>query len=494
MLTSVEKILFAVAVLASLGASWITFGRMIRIVLRGQRKLHWDLLPRRLRTGLGALVGQGGMVRQRPAAFWFHFFIVWGFIYYGLVNIVDVLAGYLPGFHFSGNSVPGNVFRLLADLLSFAVLLGIGFFLGRRFVSRAPLLGYRENVQLHPGALSGISRDSLLVGVFILGHVGFRLLGASFSVAMEGGDVWQPFAGGLAALWEGQSEGFLRAGRHASWWVSLGLILLFIPYFPYSKHAHLFMGPLNWMTRPRRRALGALDAVDFEDESVEQFGSARLTDLSQTQIVDAFSCIMCNRCQDVCPAYVTGKSLSPAALEVNKRAYLKENMKALAEGEEDRLTLLEYAIREEAVWACLSCGACVEMCPVGNEPMFDILNIRQDQVLMNSHFPSELRGAFTGLERQANPWQMADDRLGWARSLDFEVLTVEQNPDFEVLYWVGCAGAFDPGAQNVARAIATVLHKAGVNSAVLGNNEACTGDLARRSGNEYLFFEMVIEL
>jgi Fe-S oxidoreductase len=165
-------------------------------------------------------------------------------------------------------------------------------------------------------------------------------------------------------------------------------------------------------------------------------------------------------------------------------------MARLAAGEEDPSSLLEYAISESAVWACTSCAACIEVCPVGNEPMLDILQMRQDQVLMNSSFPHELRGAFTGMERNANPWQMTNDRLGWAKSLQFPVPTVEENPDFDLLYWVGCAGAFDPNAQDIARAIATVLHAGGVNFAVLGNNENCTGDVARRAGNEYLFYEL----
>jgi Fe-S oxidoreductase len=307
---------------------------------------------------------------------------------------------------------------------------------------------------------------------------------------MEGWDPWQPFASlvamGLAAL----PPNVLVVGWHLSWWVALGLILLFLPYFPYTKHAHLFMGPFNFATRPRRRAMGALDSINFEDESQEQFGVTTLTDLSQTHLVDPFACIMCNRCQDVCPGYVTGKELSPSTLEINKRYYIWGNMERLAAGEPEETPLLDYAISESAVWACTSCGACIEACPVGNEPMFDILNIRRSQVLMESQFPAQLKGAFTGMERSGNPWQMTEDRLGWAKSLDFPVPTVEDNPNYEFLYWVGCAGAFDPSAQKIARATATVLHTAGVNFAVLGNDEACTGDTARRAGNEYLFYEL----
>jgi Fe-S oxidoreductase len=490
MLTLIEKILFAIAVIASLYVTYITFSRMLKIVLRGQGRLDLDALPQRLITGLMALASQGRIIRHRPLTSLFHYFIAWGFIFYILVNFGDVLEGYLAGFRFLGHGVPGGLYRLVADIFSVAVLVGMIFFLLRRFIAKAPALTYHANVKLHPKAPQGIPKDSLIVGVFILCHVGFRFLGASFLVALEGGDLWQPFAGLVSNLWRGLAPAAQSFSWHASWWIALGLILAFLPYFPYTKHAHLFIGPLNFMTRPKRRALGALDPVDFNDESLEQFGVARLTDLGQTQIVDAFACIMCNRCQDACPAYVTGKELSPSALEVNKRYHIWDNMNSLAAGEKDTLTLLDYAISESAVWACTSCGACVDVCPVGNEPMFDILAIRQDQVLMNSQFPDELKGAFNGMERNGNPWQMAEDRLAWAKSLDFPVPTVEENPDFEVLYWVGCAGSFDPNAQAIARAIATVLNAAGVSFAVLGNNETCTGDVARRAGNEYLFFVM----
>jgi Fe-S oxidoreductase len=187
---------------------------------------------------------------------------------------------------------------------------------------------------------------------------------------------------------------------------------------------------------------------------------------------------------------VTGKELSPSALEVNKRYGIKENFIPLATGAEDSRALIDFAISESAVWACTTCGACSEICPVGNEPFIDIMGIRRSQVLMDSKFPNQLQNAFRGMERNGNPWQMTNDRLEWARPLDFPVPTVEENPEFEVLYWVGCAAAFDPRAQQTARALVTVLHKAGVDFAVLGNAESCTGDVARRAGNEYLFYEM----
>jgi Fe-S oxidoreductase len=399
-----------------------------------------------------------------------------------------VAEGFVAGFELSG--IVGDIFRLAADIFSVIVLIGVVYFIVRRFGFQDPRLQIRDNVLVDERARVGIPRDSLVVALFILLHVGFRFLGQSFQIAENGADPWQPFASAVAGLWSGLPESAIIAGAHASWWIALGLILLFLPYFPYTKHAHLFMGPLNFMTRPDRRSMGALDPINFEDESIEQFGVARLTGLTQTQILDAFACIMCNRCQDACPAYATGKELSPAALEINKRYYLRNNLSALGNGGEDVPLLMEYAISESALWACTSCGGCVEVCPVGNEPMRDILDIRRERVLMESDFPQALQGAFRGMERTGNPWGTTEDRLTWTRALPFEVPTVDENPEFDVLYWVGCAGAFDPKAQEISRAIATVLHAAEVNYAILGQSESCTGDTARRAGNEYLFFEM----
>ncbi|NPA91228.1 MAG: (Fe-S)-binding protein [Chloroflexi bacterium] len=492
MLTLAEKLLFPIAVLASLYLSYITFGRMWAIIQQGQGELQWRDVPRRIRVALWAFFLQDGIIRRRTITSIFHYFIAWGFIFYLLVNAFDVIEGYVPGFHPFGTGVLGGMYRFLADVFSVSVIVGMTYFLVRRFILHSPALSYRENIKLHPKAPKGIPRDSLIVGLFILFHVGSRFLSTSFRVALEQGDPWQPFASWVAhTLWSGLSPTALTVGMHVFWWFALGSILAFLPYFPYSKHAHLFMGPFNWVTRPERPALGALDPIDFEDESIEEFGAAKLTDLPKTQIVDAFACIMCNRCQESCPAYLTGKELSPAALEINKRYYTKDHFATLPAGQ-DEVPLLDYALTESALWACTTCGACVDVCPVGNEPMFDILEMRRHQVLMEGEFPHQLRNAFNGMARVGNPWSTSEDRLAWTEKLDFHVPTVEENPDFDVLYWVGCAGAFDPDGQKQARSIATILHKAGVNFAILGNLETCTGDAARRAGSEDIFYELAL--
>ncbi|MCA9933181.1 MAG: (Fe-S)-binding protein [Ardenticatenaceae bacterium] len=494
MLTNTEKLLFILLVAISLMATYNTFGQMFRIVQRGQGKLNFDNLGQRIWNGFIALMGQGRLIRRRKLSSVFHYGVAWGFIFYFLVNAIDVMEGMITGFHFLEGNFLGDAFRFLADIFSVVVLVGVLYFLIRRFAAKDPVLSIRENVKLMPKARAGgVWQDSLVVGVFILLHVGFRLFGASALVAQHGNDAAQPFATLIAnTLFANTGDFGLTVAWRVGWWVALGLILFFLPYFPYTKHAHLFVGPFNFMTAPERTYLGQVKTLDFENESIEQFGAASLFDLEQTRLVDAFACIMCNRCQEACPAYNTGKELSPAALEVNKRYHIKENMTALAAGTEDTLPLMDFAISESAVWACTTCGACIDACPVGNTPMLDILDIRRDQVLMASEFPSELQVAFRGMERNGNPWQSTESRMEWAKPLDFDVPTVDENPDYEYLLWVGCAGAFNPEAQQTVRAVATIMHEAGVSFAVLGDAESCTGDSARRAGNEYLYYEMAM--
>ncbi|MDE2774386.1 MAG: (Fe-S)-binding protein [Chloroflexota bacterium] len=494
MLTDVEKTLFILLALFSLGASYAGFTEMFQIIGRGQGQLRFDGLIRRMLSALAIYLTQRATLKTRPLTSLMHWGVVLGFTYYFLINAIDLLIGFLPDFatRLDGLASVYDAHRFLGDALSIVVLTGIIYFILRRYaLPNRRALEFHDNVRLHPKVTAGgITADSMIVAGFILLHVGARFLGESVAVAQHGDDPFMPFASAFAVFWSGLNADALEFARRLFWWVALGGILVFLPYFPQSKHAHLFMAPLNFMTRPKRRSLGALAPLDFEDEAVEQFGAARLEDLQKTHILDGFACIMCNRCQDVCPAYVTGKELSPSALEINKRFLIKEQWDALASGAESESTLAGGLLSESALWACTSCGACIDICPVGNEPMFDILDIRRDAVLMRSEFPAELQGAFNGMERQGNPWQIAEPRADWTTGLDFAVPTVDDNPDFELLYWTGCAVSYDPRARKTAQALVKLLRAARVNFAILGEAERCTGDSARRAGNEYLYHEL----
>ena len=210
-----------------------------------------------------------------------------------------------------------------------------------------------------------------------------RLLGEAFYLADNKiHDSWQPIISTVAGWISSVDPGSLVIGEHIAFWLSTGAVVAFLPYFPYSKHIHLIIAPFNFGLKPERKSIGELGYIDLDDQSIEQFGAATMKDLGWEQIMDSYACIMCMRCQEVCPAYNTGKLLSPAALEINKRYHLNH-------GGATDVPMLDM-ISEEAVWACTSCGACVDICPVGNEPMRDILDIRRNLTLMESNFPKAI--------------------------------------------------------------------------------------------------------
>ncbi len=488
MLTGWEKAVFILVLLGSLGATRTTFGNMFKIIARGANPIDWSSLIKQVPSGLLALFGKP-LFKTRPLASIIHTGVSWGFILYILVNLIDILSGLFNNFHFLPDSITGDIYRLFVDLFSVIVLLGVIYFLIRRFIQKDPALQINENIMLHEKARRGVAADSALVALFIFFHVGFRLLGASFELAQTESDLFQPAASSLASFWTGFSPEVLVFSEHAAWWLAIGLILAFIPYFPTTKHAHLFMGPINHMITRNEHTSASYETIDFEDESLEQYGVALLEHLPQKNILDAYACIMCNRCQDACPAYITGKPLSPSALEINKRYYIRDHVSDLAEGAATNDRLTDWMLSDDAIWACTSCGYCVEVCPVANEPMVDILRIRQDLVMMESKFPKEAVTTFKNLEVNGNPWgQSALDREKWMADLD--VPRMRDKGQAEYLYWVGCAGAYDARGQAVSQSMVKLMNQAQVDYAVLGTEETCTGDSARRLGNEYLFQTM----
>ncbi|MBI2757625.1 MAG: (Fe-S)-binding protein [Chloroflexi bacterium] len=482
MLTLIEKILFAAAVLVSLYFTWRGVERIIKNISSGGGRPDWKAALKRIPEVFARVISFQPVFRFR---FWpslLHALIGWGFLVFLLVNLSDLINGYTGFSILYQTGLFGDVYRLFADIANVAIIVGILAMAVRRFILRPATLSTRQTTLLDPKARIGISRDSAIVAGFIFIHNVSRYLGESFSVALSGSaDRWQPTISAVARLWSGADANALVIGGHVMFWLSLGSVVAFLPYFPYSKHIHLFFAPLNIWMKPQRRSIGELKYLNLDDTSIEQFGAATMKDLGWEQVMDSYACIMCFRCQEVCPAYNTGKLLSPAALEINKRYNFNH-------GGGTDVPMLNL-ISEEAVWACTSCGACVDICPVGNEPMRDILDIRRNLVLTENKFPKQLENAFRGMERNANPWNVSQaDRMKWADGLN--VPTIETNPEPDILWWVGCAPATDARAQKTSQAFAKILSAAGVNYAVLGKNEQCTGDSARRAGREDIFFAL----
>lgn len=448
-----------------------------------------DHFLRRLWYAIATTITQRRSFRRRPWVSLFHSLIVYGFLFYLAVNLVDALEGYLP-FSIRSSHAAGAIYNLCADLLSFLVMLGVVALVLRRFVLPA-----RHDFDFNRSTLvdekirrGGMSRDSILVSAFILVHVGSRAAGAAAKLRLDGPDRFQPLASLLARL---IPAAYAQRIAELGYWGALGSVLAFLSYFPWSKHLHIFAAPLKYFFA-RDASSGTLPLVELNaDTENQQIGAERLEDLAWPRLLDAYACIQCNRCQDACPATATGKALSPSALEINKRMELNRLGGSDAGGASPR-ALLSFALSPEALWACTTCGACLEVCPVQDEPMLDILDIRRNQVMMKGVFPPQLQTAFRGMERASNPWGIGrEQRMAWAEGLD--VKTVEENPGFEVLYWVGCAASYDPQAQRTARAFVQLLSRAKVNFAVLGKCESCTGDSARRAGNEYLYNQLAKE-
>jgi Fe-S oxidoreductase len=499
MLPLPQKIAFVLFALLTLALGMQGFYRLYLRIRRGRpdSELRFDKLPRRLWYAVVTSLTQQRTFKKRPAIGVFHSFIFYGFVFYGLVNLVDAVEGYLP-LSISSGTLLGATYNALADGLSLLVLLGVIALVIRRFAlpSRRDFR-FNERTLLHKDVqLSKITRDSLIVSVFILFHVGSRAIGAGARIAAEGPDRFQPFATTLSHLFTPANA---EAWRIFGYWGALGSVLVFLAYFPYSKHIHIFMAPAKYLVE-REVGSGILPPVALDLESEDQIiGASRLEELAWPRLLDAYACIQCNRCQDVCPATATGKSLSPAALEINKRMELndlagQQSIFAMTKapfeaGRESPRPLLQFALSPEAAWACTTCGACMEVCPVQDEQMLDIIDIRRNQVMIEGEFPAQFQTAFRGMERAQNPWGINhEQRLAWADGL--AVKTTDENPTPDVLYWVGCAASYDPQAQKTARAFVELLNHAEVNFAVLGKKECCTGDSARRAGNEYLYRQL----
>ncbi|MGB7948303.1 MAG: (Fe-S)-binding protein [Candidatus Binatia bacterium] len=487
MLTSVEKMLFILLAMGSLCYGGNGFYKVYKTIARGKPDPRSDNLGGRILRALRIVFTQESVLKTRPLVSFLHALVFYGFVFYFLVNLVDVIEGFIT-FHARGGI--WGPFNLLADLLTAGVLIGMIGLVIRRFFVRPTDFAFPPTVPLLPEARARILRDSSIVAGFILFHVGSRMLFKATQLAREGVDVFHPVSSVFAGLFSSVSPATVEGLNHFFWWGALGSILIFIPYFPRSKHIHLFMAPINLAFKKEKP--GVLQPMDFENEEV--FGASKLEEFTWPRLLDAYSCIMCNRCQDVCPATNTGKALSPAAILINERFELNRIFPDFAAGQESPRPLLDFALSEEAAWACTTCNACIEVCPVGNEQMLHLIDVRRDRVLTAAEFPNGLKNTFNQMERAGNPWGIsANERLVWAKDLPFPVPTIEQNSDPDVLYWVGCAVAFEPRAQKIARSLAEIFNAAGVNWAVLGQEEKCTGDVARRTGNEYLFTQMALE-
>ncbi len=365
----------------------------------------------------------------------------------------------------------------IVQIFSVLVLVGIVYFGARRWVFRAKGLDI-------PSVASAIIIS--LIGSLMIS----TLCGAAAQASLEGGKhiTWVSAATLKILQWMGMTTpSDATAVRNFSWWAHLASVYIFMVYMPTSKHSHLVFAPMNFFLI-RKSPRGQLRFMDLENSAV--YGAGNVTEFGWPNLLDGFSCIECGRCTVECPANRTGKPLDPKRIIVEIKHSLlnhsKEIMAHKEEGSPAAPVLGDPYLTEEEIWSCTTCYACVEACPVGNNQVEAIMEMRRNLVLVESRIPKELQLAFTNMENNSNPWGVgAHTRADWAQGLN--VKTMADDSKVDMLYWVGCAGSFDERNKTIARSLVKIMQKANINFAILGTEENCTGDSARRGGNEYLY-------
>ena len=411
-------------------------------------------------------------------------------------------------------------------LLSESHLLGQGYSLLKELAAMGAIVGgsvfvyYRVVRKERRMTLSG---EGLLVLFIIISMMVADFLYVGARLALEGREGWvwwAPFGSVLTVLFGGVARGTLTVIEHAGFWWHATWVLLFLNMLPFSKHFHVLTSPFNvfFGTLEPKGKLPDVDDIEGKIEREEPIGVARVEHLTWKQALDLYTCTECGRCSDNCPAFTTGKKLSPKHLTLALRDHLYDlethflgnqgieapngahDPHASVHGDPpegayfrkaEAVELVPDIVTPEVIWACTTCRACEEQCPVNISYVDKIVSMRRAEMMVKNQFPKDLQKAFRAMETNGNPWNLpAGDRGGWAKEAEKEGVTVRflaEHPEAEVVYWVGCAAEYDDRAKKVAKAVAKLLDHAGVDWAVMGEEATCTGDPARRAGNEFLF-------
>ena len=474
----------AVALVAAIAVAGFLFARralfLARLVRSGKSVDRVSDVPRRVGNETTIVLGQKKLL-QRLVPGLVHAFIFWGFlvlfptIFMAVAAIVDRDEP-LPAASPLGWLESQGWYALLVDVFAVLVLIGVVVALAIRKIQRP-----RRFEGSHLGEADLIL--ALIAGIvtsLLLWHATLIALGLNPWPAD-----WSPVSDALSGLFTDDTT--TEVLERVFVWAHVLIILSFLAYLPHSKHLHIATAAIN-VFFGRTRARGRLEPLDFEsdDEAAMRFGAGTVADLTWKQMLDAVSCTECGRCQDVCPAFATGKALSPKLLIMGIRDQLfAEGHTALAGGELS--PLVPNAVTDEVVWDCVTCGACVHECPVSIEHVDHIVDLRRNLVMVESRLPGDTESMLRDVERGGNPWGKPQaERASWAEGLGVRVLEPGDRPP-AYLYWVGCAAAFDERARSAAISTTKLMLAAGLDVAILGPRESCTGDPARRAGNEYLF-------
>lgn len=463
---------------------------------------RFDQIPERIKRLFGIGLRQDKFLKKRyeRSAGFMHAFIFWGFLILGLRSLILIGEGFTHGFQdllpfLNGNSIGGYLYTSIKDIVEGIVLVMVLFAVYRRLI-------------LKPGRLHN-SFEAFLVLWFIGTLMLTDLLydGSKFNLVELYGQklsylestiygterIWAPLASALATLLAPLGETGNAGIFFFSYWIHVAILLTFLPFLLGSKHMHVISALPNVFFMSLDYPHSPVQLLNCEDEKAwenQSLGMTKIEHLSWKQVLDLYTCTECGRCKDVCPTYITHKPLTMKDFNDSLKHHLVDEQRRLIRtgSSSSEKELVGDIIHPDTLWACTTCRACEEVCPVTIEHVPRIIAMRQAQTLLHEAHPPELNTAFKGLERNANPWGIGYDRRGdWAKDLSIPLVAESDPGAIDVLLWVGCAGSFDDRNQKVARATSTILQQAGVKFAILGSEEKCTGDLARRSGNEMLY-------
>ncbi len=464
------------------------FGLLVEEKLRyvgvGQPQDRSNHAGARWRGVLVYVFGQKRLFKDRYSGP-MHFFIFWGFIILSIGTLTFLIKGVFPGFVSFGGPLAVAV-NTLSDIMGVLVLIALAMAAYKRYVMRPKRLVRNVDAALVLALIAIVVLSDMAIESFTLAvhpHAPYALIGTPL--------------GQWLRTFGPQVD---RVGLLISDWIKLVALLGFLVYLPYSKHFHLAIAPFNIYHR-NLDSLGHLPALNFEDDTVESYGVGQVTDMTWADLLDAYACVQCGRCTAECPANATGKTLSPKEIMVDLRHQLERvgpvllkdpKVRNRAEQELLEIPMAGGITASDDLWACTTCGACVEACPVFNEHVVKIVGMRRHLVLTQGEIPQAAQNHFKNVENTGNPWGLGlDARQKFATDMGIKDVSRGDHP--EVLYWMGCAATYDDRARKVAESTVRLIKEAGIDVGVLGALEKCTGDSARRMGNEYLFQNLAQE-
>ena len=481
--TIIKSFVMSMALIGAFSFFYLRVRRLFRLMkaVEGTSEFKLDHVARRIGVLLKDVLGQAN-VRRKTLPGYAHTLIFFGFLAVQPHSLELMLKGVCPAFEV-GRWIPivWGDFLFVADILAPLVLVGLGYAIYRRVVQRPRYLTLGTDANLI------IVFTSLIIVTFLLINALQTLL-PIVPGAYDYRGIF-PVSGALVPLFglERLSPLQIFIGYQIVYWIHIATILSFLVYIPGSKHLHLLAAVPNVFLKPLQREK-AIVRTDIENEELETFGLGKVSELNWKNVLNLYACTECGRCEEQCPAANTDKPLSPKKVIHDLKVDLLDQSEAILGGDLDEVKPIvrdDSPVTSDVLWSCTTCRACEDVCPVNIEHLDFIIEARKHQVLMEASFPPEVQETFTNLENQANPWGFgADSRADWCKGMDVPLMG--DNPEAELLWFVGCAGSFDDRGKKISRAMARVLQRAGVNFAILGPEEACNGDMARRAGNEYL--------